>query len=126
MRLLTGHYTILFDILCLCLYNFTSSVIGSTIQNPFAAFLQGVPSSSTIATVLYPDTDAYGKTYAFYAQDDWKLTPRLTINYGLRWEYHPMFEDHNGNVAAFLPDLNTTVNGVNVHGGVAVPNGSLK
>src|SRR5260370_25129450 len=37
-----------------------------------------------------------------------------------------MMQDHNGNVAAFLPDLMTTVNGQTVHGGVAVPNESLK
>jgi len=126
LRYLTALYTSVFDTLWLGRYNFTGSVIGSTIQNPFAAFLQGVPSSDTIATVLYPDTNAYGKAYAFYAQDDWKITPRLTLNYGLRWEYHPMFEDHNQNVAAFLQDYNTTVNGANVHGAVAVPNGSLK
>jgi hypothetical protein len=125
-RYLTALYTSVFDTLWLGRYNFTNSVIGSTIGNPYAAFLLGVPSSQTIATVLYPDTDAYGKAYAFYAQDDWKLTPRLTINYGLRWEYHPMFEDHNENVAAFLQDYNTTVNGTKVHGAVAVPNGSLK
>jgi hypothetical protein len=125
-RYLTALYTSVFDTLWLGRYNFTNSVIGSTIGNPYAAFLLGVPSSQTIATVLYPDTNAYGKAYAFYAQDDWKLTPRLTINYGLRWEYHPMFEDHYENVAAFLQDYNTTVNGTQVHGAVAVPNGSLK
>ncbi|PWU07260.1 MAG: hypothetical protein C5B51_10425 [Terriglobia bacterium] len=125
-RYLTALYTSVFDALWLGRYNFTNSVIGPVIGNPYAAFMLGVPSSQTIATVLYPDTDAYGKAYAFYAQDDWKVTPRLTINYGLRWEYHPMFQDHNGNVAAFLQDYNTTVNGTKVHGAVAVPNESLK
>jgi hypothetical protein len=125
-RYLTALYTSVFDALWLGRYNFTNSVTGPVIGNPYAAFMLGVPSSQTIATVLYPDTNAYGKAYAFYAQDDWKITPSLTINYGLRWEYHPMFEDHNRNVAAFLQDYNTTVNGTKVHGAVVVPNESLK
>jgi hypothetical protein len=86
----------------------------------------GVPSSDTISTVTSPDTNAYGSAYAFYAQDDWKVTPRLTINYGLRYEYHPMFQDHNGNVAAFLQDYFKGTDGSVVHGAVAVPNQSLK
>ena len=124
-RYLTALYTSVFDTLWLGRYNFTSSVIGSTIGNPYAAFLLGVPSSDTIATVTSPNTDAYGSAYAFYAQDDWKVTPRLTINYGIRWEYHPMFQDHNGNVGAFLPGYYAGTDGSIVHGAVAVPNQSL-
>jgi Carboxypeptidase regulatory-like domain/TonB dependent receptor len=125
-RYLTALYTSVFDTLWLGRYNFTSSVIGSTIGQPFAAFLLGVPSSDTVATVNYPDTNAYGSAYAAYAQDDWKVTPRLTINYGVRYEYHPMFQDHNANVAAFLPGYYTGTDGSIVHGAVAVPDGSLK
>src|SRR5207237_3848057 len=124
-RYLTALYTSVFDTRWLGRYMFSNSVTGPVSGNPFSAFLLGIPSSSNIATVTSPDTDAYGRAYAFYAQDDWKVTSRLTINYGLRWEYHPMFEDRFGNVAAFLPDYNTVVNGVNVHGAVAVPNGRL-
>ena len=125
-RYLTALYTSVFDSLWLGRYNFTNSVTGPVIGNPYAAFLLGVPSSDTISTVYYPDTNAYGKAYAFYAQDDWKVTPRLTLNYGVRWEYHPMFEDRNRNVAAFLPGYYTGLDGSVVHGAVAVPDGSLK
>ncbi len=76
--------------------------------------------------MLYPDTNAYGERIRRYAQDDWKITPRLTINYGMRYEYHPMFQDHNQNVAAFLPGYYPGLDGSIVHGAVAVPNGSLK
>ncbi len=36
------------------------------------------------------------KNYAPYIQDDWKVTPSLTVNAGLRWEFHASpFEEQN-------------------------------
>jgi hypothetical protein len=37
-----------------------------------------------------------GNILAFYGQDDWRITPTLTLNLGLRWEDHtPLYEVHN-------------------------------
>ena len=39
-----------------------------------------------------------------------KVTPRLTLNYGLRWEYDPIMFDYGSNEANFDPDAYTSVN----------------
>jgi hypothetical protein len=59
----------------------------------------------------------------FYAQDTWKATPKLTVNYGLRWEiYYP--QTVTGTRKGGWIDLNTGevliagVNGVPLNGGI--------
>ncbi len=45
----------------------------------------GIHSSAPVVPVPIPDV---GDTYtAFFAQDDWRIRPNLTLNLGLRWEY---------------------------------------
>jgi TonB dependent receptor-like, beta-barrel len=50
---------------------------------------------------------AKSEYYFGYAQDEWKLRPNVTLNYGLRYEYYtPLHEVHNGQV------FFDTINGV--------------
>ena len=38
-----------------------------------------------------------------YAQDEWRVTPRLTLNYGLRWEVSTPFVDIRNRMNAWSP-----------------------
>jgi len=51
-----------------------------------ADLLLGVPATAAAASGDQLGHN-YNEVYAFYFQDDWKLTPRLTVNLGARYEY---------------------------------------
>jgi hypothetical protein len=116
-------------------YNFTGAVTNLTasganptstnhayIGNPFAAFLLGIPDQTGLDSVTQPNMKGYSNEYAFFAQDNWRATSTLTINIGLRWEYHPMFQDHLVNVSNFLPGYTSIIGGGEVNGAVILAN----
>jgi hypothetical protein len=60
----------------------------------FASFLVGLTDGGSINNLH--NIDYFRQTYAFYGQDDWKVTDRLTLNLGLRYElFLPVTERHN-------------------------------
>jgi hypothetical protein len=71
--------------------------------NEIASMLLGFPTS---ASVTVPITPAYsGKYYALFFQDDWKITRRLSLNLGLRWDYEtPVVERYNRQTRGFAFD----------------------
>jgi hypothetical protein len=72
------------------IYNQTSASSGDAI----ATFLLGTPSSGS--TVYQPYPIYLEPYYAPYIQDDWKVTRRLTVNLGLRWDFEvPPNERYN-------------------------------
>ncbi len=94
-----------------------TGLIGHT-GEPVASFLLGNPDYTNVSSTNNPIMNGLGYSYAFYAQDDWKITPRLTLNLGLRYELHPPVRDTGYNTATFDGDY--AANGVT--GAVVVPN----
>ena len=94
---------------------------GNIAGSQVASFVLGVPDTTKVTDVSQPNQNGRGNAYAFFMQDSWKITNSLTLSYGLRYEYHPPFTDKYDNVANFLPDYISTVNGATVRGAVDVP-----
>ena len=80
----------------------TSNSAGLFTGVDFADFLSGLPYQ-TFYDVVQADNDGKSTHYAFYGQDQWKLTDRLTLNYGLRYEIQPGYYDVHGDIGNFDP-----------------------
>jgi hypothetical protein len=89
---------------------------GATSGFGFASFLLGTPASGSVA-FSQPITETV-KNFAVFLQDDWKMTPRLTVNLGLRWEYEGGVTDRFNAISNFDPNIKTTINGLNLVGGL--------
>ncbi|MGO9227899.1 MAG: TonB-dependent receptor domain-containing protein [Bryobacteraceae bacterium] len=75
--------------------------------NDLADFLMGLPDDFQ----EYPNapTNIRSHSFAGYVQDAWKLTSRLTLNYGLRYEYNQPKYDTQGRSFSFVPGDQSTV-----------------
>jgi hypothetical protein len=87
----------------------TDNAATNGIANAFAAFLLDAPSliQRDIKVIDQPGTKHWA-VFAF-AQDKWQVTPKLTVDLGLRWEYYtPLvgIEDQGG-LSNYDPSNNT-------------------
>lgn len=82
-----------------------------------ASFLLGYPSNTTSA---YRNQPARGQRYyALFVQDDWRISRKLTLSMGLRWDLEsPLTDRYDRQIIGFDPNGTYTVGSTSLKGGV--------
>ncbi len=100
-------------------YTFNAQSTAPTTTYSIADLLLGLPTS-TARSPLNPRYYDRTGIWAVFMQDDWKLTPALTLNIGLRYEYNiPAFDKYN-----VLSNFNPSTGQINIAGQNGVPAGA--
>lgn len=72
--------------------------------NNYADMLMGIGNDGYFEQALPPPTNMAQNISAFYAQDHWKMTRRITIDYGMRFEHYAKpYADNPWGIAVFDP-----------------------
>ncbi len=79
-------------------FNFTIDVTGL----PMASFLLGY--QHTFSQTSGDFSDSRENPMGLFANDKWKVTQRLTLDYGLRWEPQQVMKEIRGRIEQFRPD----------------------
>lgn len=91
---------------------------GAAQYNSFADFLLGLPDEVGKATQNLNPIALRWSQWGWYGRDQYQVTSRLTLNYGLRWEYYPMaYSDIGGARVLDTSTMNALVGG----GGSGIP-----
>jgi hypothetical protein len=73
----------------------------------FADFLTGAPVQ-TMYLSMVPKDEGATVYYAAFAQDQWKIAPKLTFSLGVRYEFDPAMRSMTGTIGNFDPSVATT------------------
>ncbi len=76
-----------------------------------ADFIFGLPSTIQLSNNLVTNTRQH--VHSLYAQDDFRMTPKLTLNLGLRWEFATPIWDRDNYWSNFDPTTNKLVQASN-------------
>jgi outer membrane receptor protein involved in Fe transport len=74
---------------------------GARVGFPYASFLLGLANYGDIGVTSSPRLGKH--SFALYAQDSWKVNHRMTLEYGLRYDYQTYLKDSSGRIPSFSP-----------------------
>lgn len=88
--------------------NYGNSAFNNTFSGyDFGDFLLGIPIRTSYA-IIQQDNDGRTTHYHFFGQDSFRVNQKLTLEFGLRYEYHPGYTDAGGNIGNFDPSVART------------------
>jgi hypothetical protein len=76
---------------------------GGDVGFPYASFLLGQVDSAYVTNAQEPNLRKFG--YGIYVQDTWKVTPKLTLDYGIRYDYQQAFRESHDRLAELAPSV---------------------
>ena len=79
----------------------------------YASFLIGQNDKGSLTQNLVQEYGSRFRAISPYVQDNWKVTDKLTLDIGLRWDYFPSLVEAHDNMSFFNPNLANPVTGVN-------------
>lgn len=82
---------------------------GSYTGTPYADFLTGIPRQASRGGAGLWRSRRQNVDWNFFIQDDWKMTPRLTVSAGLRYSINPPYTEVEDRIYNWNPFTNRLV-----------------
>ncbi|HUX28528.1 MAG TPA: TonB-dependent receptor, partial [Terracidiphilus sp.] len=102
----------------------TSGIVASSNSSPkysatsgtglaYASFLVGQIDKVSYTRYLQTELGTRFRAISPYVEDDWKVSPKLTVNLGLRYDFFPTLTEVHNAQSFFVPTLANPVTGIN-------------
>jgi hypothetical protein len=99
-------------------YVSSTTLGGGNLGFPYASFLLGQVDNASVSNLQDPQIRKIG--FGMYLQDTWKVTHKLTLDYGIRWDWETAWHEIHNRQSAFEPYVvNPSAGGL--PGGTAYP-----